>query len=250
MALKTVYTSADEVPEAHREFYAESADGRFVLEIDDLDSHPTVRGVINANNENKRKAQERFTQLEAANKKLAALPEDFDPEAWSRFKSGAKPADEEQLNSIRAQHTKAVDQLKAQHQAQIDAIAQQVAERDSYIDGQARRDALNTALDEAGFDPVHKPMLSKFLEGQIKVRHEDGGQRVAFAETELGDLSPLEYVKDFAKKNGAAYLSKASGPSGTGNNGNSRITSGGNIGGSKQDRQKAIAAKFPELASR
>lgn len=251
MALKTVYTSADDIPEAHKDLYAEAADGRFVLDLEDLDSHPQVRGVITANKENAKKAQDRLALLDAANKKLAALPEDFDPEAWSRFKSGAKPADDEQLNAIRAQHTKAVDQLKAQHQAALDEITAQVAERDGYIDGQARRDALNAALDEAGFDPIHKPMLSKFLEGQIKVKHEADGKRVAFADTDLGELAPLDFVKDFAKKQGQAYLAKPSGPGAPGNNGTShRATSNGDFGGSKADRQKAIAKQFPELPSR
>lgn len=210
MALKAIYTSADEVPEALKELYAEAADGRFVLDIEDVDNHPKVRGVITANKENAKKAQERLAKVEELTSKLSSLPEDFDPEEWTRLKSGGKP--DEQLQGLKDQHTRAVEALKAKHASDLAAITAQVSERDGYIDGQTRRDALSAALDEAGFDPAHKPMLAKFLADQIKVRREEDGRRVAFADTDLGEQSPQDFVKDFASKAGKAYLAKASGP--------------------------------------
>lgn len=246
MALKSFYTEASEVPENLKDLYTEAADGRFVLDVEDIDAHPKVSGVIRANKENAAKAKERLTKIEELEGRIGALPEDFDADEWERLKSGAKP--DEQIAALKEQHARAVEGLKAKHKTDLDAMTAQVAERDGYIDGQTRRDALNAALDEAGFDPAHKPMLSKFLADQIKVRREEDGQRVAFADTDLGEVSPVEFVKDFAAKQGKAYLAKASGPGAPGSHSaGQRGQTAGNFGGSKEERQQAIAAKYPEL---
>lgn len=246
MALKAVFASADDIPEEHKALYTEASDGRFVLDIEDVDNHPKVRGVITANTENKRKAQERLAKLEEAEARLSALPEDFDADEWARMKSDAKP--DEQIQALKDQQSRAIEALKAKHKADLDAITAQVAERDGYIDGQTRDAALQTALDEAGFDPMHKALLVDHLAPKIKVRREDDGRRVAFADTDLGEVSPLDYVKEFAGKAGKVYLAKASGPGAPGSDKPGRHgASAGDFGGSKEDRQKAIAAKFPEL---
>lgn len=246
MALKSTYASADDIPEALKDLYSEASDGRFVLDIEDIDAHPKVSGVIRANKENAAKAKERLAKLEEAEARLSALPEDFDPDEWSRLKSGAKP--DEQIQSLKEQQARAIEAVKAKAKADLDALTAQIAERDSYIDGVTRDSALQAALDEAGFDPMHKPMLAKFLGDQIKVRREDDGKRVAFADTDLGEVAPLDFVKEFAAKQGKAYLAKATGPGAPGSDKPGlRGQSTGDFGGSKEDRTKAIAAKFPEL---
>ncbi len=210
MALKSVFPSADDIPDGLKDYYVEAADGRFVLDIEDVDKHPKVRGVITANRENAKKAQERLAKIEEYESKLSALPEDFDADEWMRLKSGTKP--DEQIQKLQDQHARALEALKAKHKSDLDAITGQLTERESYIDRTTRDGILATALDEAGFDPAHKPMLAKFLADQIKVRREADGRRVAFADTDLGEVAPLEFVKDFAAKAGKVYLAKPSGP--------------------------------------
>lgn len=227
MALKTIYTSADEIPSEVASLYVEN-DGRFVLDIEDVDNHPKVRNLVTANKSNAQKAQERFQELEALRQKLSVLPEDFDPEEYQALKAGKGAKPDEQLQLLKEQHARALAAAQAQSKQAYDTLAQQLAERDNYIDNQTRRDALNAALDEAGFDPMHKPMLTKFLADNIKVRREEDGRRVAFSETDLGDVSPLELVKSFASREGKAYLAKPSGPGAQGNGskgyGNKTIT--------------------------
>jgi hypothetical protein len=227
VALKTIYTSADEIPSEVASLYVEN-DGRFVLDIEDVDNHPKVRNLVTANKSNAQKAQERFQELEALRQKLSVLPEDFDPEEYQALKAGKGAKPDEQVQLLKEQHARALAAAQAQSKQAYDTLAQQLAERDSYIDNQTRRDALNAALDEAGFDPMHKPMLTKYLADNIKVRREEDGRRVAFSETDLGDVSPLELVKSFASREGKAYLAKPSGPGAQGNGskgyGNKTIT--------------------------
>ena len=52
MGVKAILDSVDDLPEDVRGFYTQDGD-RYVLDVDDIDAHPKVRGVITANNTNK-----------------------------------------------------------------------------------------------------------------------------------------------------------------------------------------------------
>lgn len=216
MALKSVFPTADDIPEGLSGYYTEADDGRFILDIEDVDAHPKVRGVITANTENKRKAAERQAKIEELTGRLSALPEDFDPVEWSRLKSGDKP--DEQIQTLKEQHQRAVDAVKAKAKADLDALTGQLAERDGYIDGATRNETLRKALADAGFDTRHEPLLVDHLAPKIKVRRNDDGSRAAYVETEMGDVNPFDFVKEFATKQGKEYLAKASGPGAPGSN--------------------------------
>lgn len=220
MALKALIADLGEVDEALRAHYTEK-DGAFYLDLEDFGKHPgavTLKATLNKVNKDKEALAAKVAEWQP---KVDGLPEDFDPDEWTRLKTGAKP--DEQIQTLKDQHTRAVEALKAKHKTDLDAALAQVNERDGYIDGQTRNVALSAALDEAGFDPIHKPMLAKFLADQVKVRREDGGNRVAFADTDLGEVSPLDFVRAFAAKEGKAYLAKPSGP---GANGGSSLRAG------------------------
>lgn len=242
MALKTVYESEDQIPAEVKGLYAES-DGRYVLDLEDIDAHPKVRGVVTANKENAAKAKARFEELEAVRKKMEALPEDFDPEEWVRLKSSAGKPDE-QIAALREQHAKTLRETQTKYQQEREQLLAQLNERDAFIDNQTLRSALDSAIDAAGFDPQHKPMLSKYLADNIKVKRSEDGKRVAYVETDLGDIGVHEYVTSFAAKEGKAYLAKAAGPAATGGGYPRGGAASGNMGGSREERKAAIAAKF------
>lgn len=242
MALKTVYESEDQIPAEVKGLYAES-DGRYVLDLEDIDAHPKVRGVVTANKENAAKAKARFEELESVRKKLESLPEDFDPEEWVRLKSSAGKPDE-QIAALREQHAKTLRETQTKYQQEREQLLAQLNERDAFIDNQTLRSALDSAIDAAGFDPQHKPMLSKYLADNIKVKRSEDGKRVAYVETDLGDIGVHEYVTSFAAKEGKAYLAKAAGPAATGGGYPRGGAASGNMGGSREERKAAIAAKF------
>lgn len=243
MALKTVYESEDQIPAEVKGLYAES-DGRYVLDLEDIDAHPKVRGVVTANKANAQKAQERLAELEQARQKLAAIPEDFDPDAWVQFKSAGTGKTDEQIAALREQHAKTLRETQTRYQQEREQLLAQLNERDAFIDNQTLRSALDSAIDAAGFDPQHKPMLSKYLADNIKVKRSEDGKRTAYVETDLGDIGVHEYVTSFAAKEGKAYLAKAAGPAATGGGYPRGGAASGNMGGSREERKAAIAAKF------
>lgn len=209
MALKALIADLTEVDEALRAHYTEK-DGAYYLDLDDFGKHPgaaTLKATLNRVNKDKDALAAKVAEWQP---KIEALPEDFDADEWERLKSGAEPS--EQIQTLKDQHARAIEAMKAKAKADQEALAVQLAERDGYIDGTTRDVALSAALDDAGFDPKHKPMLAKFLADRVKVRRDDGGARSAYVETDLGEVSTLDFIKDFAAKDGKDYLAKATGP--------------------------------------
>jgi hypothetical protein len=249
MALKSVYTSADDIPEEHKAFYREDGD-KYVLDIEGIDDHPKVRGVITANRENIRKRDEYKAKLSELEGKVSTLPEDFDPDEWARLKAGEGGKPDEAIQALKDQHARAIEALKQKHASELTAKDQQIGERDSYIDRTLADGGLKDALLDVGVDPDLLDGALASLRPNVKVQRAENGDRKAIVETDLGEIGVPEFVKEWASAKGKAYLGKPSGPDAQGNNGNSRgkTLPAGSFGGDKSERTKAIASKFPELA--
>lgn len=247
MALKSVYTAADEIPAEHKTLYEEQGDV-FVLSIEDIDSHPKVRGVITANRENVKKRDEYKAKVAELEGKVAGLPEDFDADEWTRLKAGDGGKPDEALQALKDQHARAVQTLKDKHATELADRDGQIGERDGYIDRTLVDGGLKDALLDVGVNPELLDGAMASLRGNVKVQRGDNGDRKAIVETDLGEIPVTDFVKDWSGGKGKPYLGKASGPGGNGNNGNGRVKAPtGDFGGSKDDRTKAIASKFPEL---
>lgn len=221
MALKAILPEIDDLPEEIQSLYAETKIGdktAYVLNVEDLDNHPKVRGVITANQENKRKAQERLMRIEELEERLSALPEDFDPDEYERLKAGQGKPDEA-LQAERDRHIKAVESLKAKHAEELAALKASIDERDSYIDAKERDEALRRAMREVGIATEHEEMLLDHLGKRITVQRLDDGSRKAVVETDLGDLSVNDFVKEWAGTKGKPYLAKTPPSDAPGNNG-------------------------------
>ena len=249
MALKSVYTSVDDIPEEHKAFYREDGD-KYVLDIEGIDDHPKVRGVITANRENIRKRDEYKAKVTELESKVGTLPEDFDADEWARLKAGEGGKPDEAIQALKDQHARAIEALKQKHAADLATKDQQIGERDGYIDRTLADGGLKDALLDVGVDPDLLDGALASLRPNVKVQRADNGDRKAIVETDLGEIGVPEFVKEWAAGKGKAYLGKASGPEAQGNNGNGRGKNlpAGNFGGDKSERTKAIAAKFPELA--
>lgn len=253
MGLKAILETIDDLSEETRSLYTEQKVGEktvFVLNVEDIDNHPKVRGVITANNENKRKRDEYKAKVDDLEARVSALPEDFDPDEWERLKAAADGKPDEAIQAIKDQHARAVEALKAKHAKDLadkDALLQ---ERDSYIDRSLIDGGLKDALLDVGVNPDLLDGALASLRGNVKVQKADDGSRAAIVETDLGDVPVVEFVKEWAGTKGKAYLGKAPPMDANGNNGFSRggRQQGGDFGGDKNDRVKAIASKFPELA--
>ena len=241
MGIKAIFDSADAIPEPLREFYEEADGGKYVLAVEDIDSHPKVRGVVTANRENARKRDELKQRLTEAQERLAGLPDDFDPEAWDRVKNlrdvswpdGFDPADPQSwekirnakpdpdiLNRIQQKHEQMLQQEREKAAEKERALAEKLNEARSYIDRTVRTEALREAMRKVGVDPAHEPILLDHHMKAVKVeRDEDSGERRAVVESDLGPQSVEEFLTDWAKVKGKPYLAKGAGPDAPGSSG-------------------------------
>lgn len=254
MGLKSFYESLDDVPEALRDHYAEDK-GKFVLIVDDIDDHPKVRGVITANRENIRKRDEYKAKAAELEGKLSEIPEDFDAEKWVTLNSNSSGDDQtkkdEQLQSMKAVYEGKLANLQKKYETDMAARTAELQERDGYIDSTVRDGGLKDSLLSVGVNPDLIDGAIASLRNSVKVQRADDGSRKAIVETDLGEVGVTDFVKDWAQTKGKAYLAPPTGHAPAGSDGQRRNvkTPAGDFGGNKVDRTKAIAAKFPELAT-
>lgn len=248
MGLKSFYASVDDIPDGQKDFYKEEGE-KFVLDIEGIDDHPKVRGVITANRENVRKRDEYKRQAEELKARVDGLPEDFDPDEWTRLKAGDGGKPDEAMQALKDQHARAIEALKSKHAGELGERDKQIGERDGYIDRTLIDGGLKDALLDIGVNPDLLDGALASLRGSVKVQRSDTGDRKAIVETDLGEVAVSDFVREWSQSKGKAYLGKATGPDAQGNRGNrgTKIPAG-DFGGSKDDRTKAIASRFPELA--
>jgi hypothetical protein len=222
MGIQAIVSSLDDVQGEVKSLYKEQ-DGKFVLDIDGLDDHPTVRGVITANKSNKEKRDAHKAELDQLQAKLSAIPEDFDPEAYQQMKEqiekGTGPDVDERLAKQRAK-------LEEKFNAEINGREEKIGKLDGAIRKMIIDDGLSRAMDDASIDPVHKSKLLPYLKTVGKLTVEaDGDAFKASVDTDLGPIGLKQFVADWAEtEDGKLYVAKSTGPKPRGGE-------GGTVGG-------------------
>jgi hypothetical protein len=219
MALKTVIETTDGLDEAIAAFYTEQ-DGKYVLQIEGVDEHPEVTSLRNA---------------------------------YARTKEGQAAAKAEA-----AKLKAAIDELQAgapdtaATQAKINALEEKLAALQSEAEtwkgkytGVTRDQSLQGALQQVGItEPAFIKAATAMLSGEVKLG-EDG---TAYVETSMGPKVLGDYVKSWAASEGAAFVTKPQGAGVTRGDVNGNPTPPkGSLAGSKEERQAALKARFPEL---
>ncbi len=123
MALKTILESLDDVPEAQRALYTEF-DGKYVLELDGLESHPDARALKNAldkERETRRKATKRAEELQAEADRYKDIDPDRAREAMAKLQE-IKDSELIDAGKIDELVTSRTERLRADAEAQIAAI--------------------------------------------------------------------------------------------------------------------------------
>lgn len=256
MGLKAVLENLDDLDEGVSGFYKE-VDGKFVLDIEGIDDHPRVRGLVTANNTNKSKRDEYKTKVADLEAKLAEIPEGFDPEEYLTLKANAadpndpnnKKIADEHIQSQKALYEGRIASLAKKHTEELAARDAVIAERDGYIDRSVAEAGLERALETAGADRGLLKGALAILKPSVKVQRADNGDRHAIVETDLGVIPVADFAKDWLNSDeGRFYLQKASGSSAPGNNDHrgGRVNKG-DFGGDKEKRVDAIKSMFADL---
>lgn len=227
MGLKAILESLDGLDEGLTGFYKEDGD-KFVLDVENIDSHPKVRGVVTANKGNVAKRDKWKARAEELEAKVATFPEDFDPEEYASLKANASDdpdktkAVNEQIQSLKATYENQIAGLKKKVEDVTAEKDVQIAERDSYIDRTVKDADLKQSLLDVGVDPKFLNATLALHKDAAKVVRDDDGSRRGIFETDLGEVPIGQFIKEWAETDqGKPFIKPATGPNANGSNGKS-----------------------------
>lgn len=219
MALKTIVERLDDVPAALHAEYKEQ-DGKFILDIDGIDNHPSVVNLKTAHERTKADRTKFSADLAAARARLEGLPEDFTAEEYERLKSLAEgkepPKTDEQVARVR-------EQLERKHTGELGKKDERIALLEAQIRRTTIDDGLMRALVEANVSKEYLAAAKALLKdkGVVKLV-EDEGQFQAVVETDMGPMALSKFVNDWTGSDeGKVFVAKPTGGDAKGGNGRS-----------------------------
>jgi hypothetical protein len=217
--LKTVIETTDGLDEAIAALYTEH-DGKFVLQIEGVDEHPEVASLRNAY----ARTKEGVTAAKTEAAKLKAQIEELQAGAPDTAATQAK------INAL---------------EEKLAAAEAKAGEWQGKYTGVTRDQSLHGALQQAGIsEPAFLKAATAMLAGEVKLA-DDG---TAYVESSMGPKMLGDYVKQWAAGEGAAFVTKPQGAGVKGGEGNGNPTPPkGNLAGTKEERQAALKARFPDL---
>ena len=235
-AIPVVVDDQDQLPEELSNYYSETDDGRFVLDVDGVDSHPNVVNLKNAYQREKEKRQRLAQERDKLNQRAELIPEealdDLEPEtiqqAIERLRSGEEPKGQQGQGQDKGQHDAA--QIKAQvekrFQKEIEQRDQQLQSKDEQIRQLVVHQSLRDALSQAKVsNPVYQKAAMRLLADQVQVQEADDGLPRAVVETDMGEMDVASYVQQWTSTDeGAAFVDGNTGGDARGSSRNSSGT--------------------------
>lgn len=237
MPLPAVIAALDNVDAAHHDLYAETEDGRFILDIDgDIAGHPSVTPLENAYRKEQEKRKRQGRELDALKEKLGADAEGADGAA----------ADKTLAASARRR-------LETSHRQDLEAAAHQAEKYRAALEATLVDAALTNALVEANIAAPYMKAAKAMHRASLTVVERDGGFQAVAGGPDQGQ-SPGEYIAAWAQSDegrafvaaprnggGAAYGSGAAG---------SRLPNPWRDESFNRTEQARIARDDPALAKR
>lgn len=244
-ALKTVLEKLDELPEHLHEFYGEK-DGKFILNLEQVDDHPAVVALKNALERTKQSRKEVLDEMTKVKEKLARFPEDFDPDKFAELQAkveeyeanpdkrgaaNADPANAARLAELTQNRKMLEDRIKEQarkHGEEIAKLNTKIAQKDKFIHKLLIDEGLTKALIEAGVEKPYLRAAKSFLAGDVKVQETDDEKYVAQVETDTGTLSIEQYVSDWvSSEDGKHFVAPPKGADAGGSKPGQKVLAGG-----------------------
>jgi hypothetical protein len=234
----------DEIDDTLKGLFVETKDkdGKtwFVLDLDDtVKQHPMVAALQNAHESQKKQNRELRTELQTLKTKAEGLPDDWDPDEWTRLKELETQFNELKKDGgdpdFKARHDAEIQSQKKMYEERYEKLNKkmdtEVKKRDESIESLKGRiqkmvvqDGLTKALVEAGVKKEALPFVSAKLEKSIKVVEEDDEFR-ATVDTDMGPLPLDQFIEKWSQSDEAKMFveqAKGSGAEGTHGKGGTR----------------------------
>lgn len=190
MSLPAVIAALDNVDASHQDLYAETADGRFVLDIDgDISGHPAVAPLENAYRKEQDKRKRQGRELDALKEKLGA--EGDGPES---------AGDDKQASS------QVRKRLEATHRRNLEAAAGEAEKYRAALESTLIEAALTNALVEANIAAPYMKAAKAMHRANLSVIEREGTFRAVAGDGD-GSQSPADYIAAWAQsEEGRAFV--------------------------------------------
>jgi len=247
MPIPTVVESEDQLPEGMADYYEQGEDGSYTLSIEGVDSHPDVQGLKSSLQKQKSDREKLRKERDQLKEKAQLVPDDVDQEtleqALERVRNGGDGSGNNEAGNDdqgKQEAAKVRKQLEERYQKEIEQRDEQIKAKDQQVRQLVVDNGLTDALQKHG---VTTPGLMKgakrLLSDQVKVSEDDNGSLQAVVDTDMGEVSLDQFVKDWvSSEEGQDYLPK---PSGSGARG-----SGGASGNQKEIKREQFDKLDPE----
>lgn len=222
---QAVIDDVESIPEEYRELYEEQ-DGAQVLKMDLMQNHPAYKTVKSTADKMDREKKAVKKQLAEMQEKLSQIPEDFDPSAYQTMvdelaelreaveagddgKKGGKDKKEipSQIKALESKMNRAATEAQAEIKKRDDRIGTLAGKLERVLID----DGLTKSLIEAGIDPKFLKASKAMLRDLVTLREEDDDFE-AIVETDAGEQSLSDFVKDWAGTDeGKLFIKPASG---------------------------------------
>lgn len=231
MSLKAVLTEEQlgELDESTKALYAQSDDGNYVLDVEGVDDHPTVKSLKNGHANSKRERdQEKQKRQEYERRfgKLAKVAEDLDLsdaeeerlEALLPYlkgeaelpEQGDDPADKNpkpkngdknlDLEKIKSNARKPVERER-------DELKQRAEQAEGRLESLVIDSALTGAVSELKVATPYQKAVKAMFRDKVKVTEGDEGELVAIIEGEYGEQPVDKYLKEWSQTDeGKAFI--------------------------------------------
>jgi hypothetical protein len=229
MALKTVVQTLDDLDASLHTLYAEK-DGKFILDLEGVDEHPSVVSLRNALDRQKSDRKKANDEIAKLKERLAKIPEDFDPDKYQQLlvqleeyeadPAKKKEGDKEKQEAVAARKMleQKIANMEKAHKVEIEKKDADLKRKDTFIGQLLIDDGLTKSLVEAGVGKEFLKATKAMLKDSCKVVEEDG-QYKAVVDSDTGELDISRFVQDWvASDEGKPFIPPAKG-SDAGNSG-------------------------------
>lgn len=223
MGLKIILDSLDGVDASLQHLYNEE-DGKYVLEVDGVDEHPSVLALRSSLTAVRKDKEALRKQLKESTAKLESVPDDFDAAEWTRLREeeDARKADpdydkkrggEEHLARQREQYEQRLRDQEKRHQEELNAKDGEIHERDARLERMIIDDGLTSYLTSVGVpNDARLKGARAMLRPIVKIEKDENDEPYAFVDTDLGPQKLDKFVETWAKsEEGKVFIPKPTG---------------------------------------
>ena len=223
MKLPILVEDQTKLPEGFTDHYVEQENGSFLLDVEGVDNHPDVHGLKTSLQKQKTDREKLRTERDSLLTYSKLIPEGMTTDelqtALEKFKAGDGDGDGKgdgdggddasaKLNLLR-------ETLEKKFQKELGERDTTITKKDSTIRRLIVETALSSALTKNKVtNPAFQKAAKTLLAPNVKISENDKGDFVGMVDTDMGEVTVEQYVKDWA--NGDEGFSFVEGNTGSG----------------------------------